>query len=260
MIEHWSRDTGTEAHLGKINLLAGKPYRFRVEYNQGDGNDNIHLSWLAPVPGRPAEVRVDAAGRRELVAAQPGHYSLTTAGGQVRRIEIDRVPAPQELAGAWDVRFPPKWGAPAQITLDHLDSLSYATNPGVKYFSGTATYTKTFDWRPASPARDQRLETWLDLGDVQVMAQVKLNGQELGTLWKAPFRVKLTGALQAGGNTLEIRVANLWPNRMIGDAALPVAERFTWSSYEPFTGDSALPKSGLIGPVMLQSQEIRALP
>jgi hypothetical protein len=92
------------------------------------------------------------------------------------------------------------------------------------------------------------------------MAQVKLNGQDLGTLWKPPFCVDITGVVKSGHNTLEIRVADLWPNRMIGDAALPVAERFTWSSYEPFTQDSPLPKSGLLGPVTLHSAESIDLP
>jgi hypothetical protein len=79
-------------------------------------------------------------------------------------------------------------------------------------------------------------------------------------LWKSPFRVNITDALKSGHNTLEIRVADLWPNRMIGDAALPVAERFTWSSYEPFTKDSPLPKSGLIGPVTIDTKETVVLP
>ena len=181
-------------------------------------------------------------------------------GGRTRHAEISSVPAPQELTGAWDVHFPPKWGAPAQITLDHLASLSESADSGVKYFSGTATYLKTFDWQPPANGSGQTTETWLDLGDVQVMAQVKLNGHDLGILWKPPFRVNLTSALQPGANALEIRVANLWPNRMIGDAGLPVAERFTWSSYEPFTRDSALPKSGLIGPVILHTMKLAPLP
>jgi hypothetical protein len=79
-------------------------------------------------------------------------------------------------------------------------------------------------------------------------------------LWNPPFRVNITGVVKPGHNTLEIRVANLWPNRMIGDAALPPAERFTWSSFEPFTKDSALPKSGLIGPVILHGMETIILP
>jgi hypothetical protein len=110
--------------------------------------------------------------------------------------------------------------------------LSDSTNPDVKYFSGTATCTKTFDWKPPTKTGKQKTETWLDLGEVQVMARVKLNGHDLGVLWKSPFRVNITNALKSRQNILEIRVADLWPNRMIGDAALSQAERFTWSSYD----------------------------
>ena len=81
------------------------------------------------------------------------------------------------------------------------------------------------------------------------MARVKLNGQDCGIAWKPPFRVDVTGAVHAGRNSLEIQVANLWPNRMIGDAALPEKQRFTWSSWEPFKKDTPLLKSGLLGPV-----------
>jgi hypothetical protein len=254
VIDHWSLDGGNEPHTGKINLTAGQHYRFRVEYFQAGGNDDIQLSWQVPPPvSRPAEVRCDAAGQLEIVASQPGHYKLTKASGQTEQARIKDVPAAQEITGAWAVSFPPKWGAPDQITLDHLISLSDSTIPGVKYFSGTATYTKKFDWEPAAKTGKQKTETWLDLGDVQVMAQVTLNGHDLGILWKPPFRVDITDSVKPGDNVLEVRVADLWPNRMIGDAALPEAERFTWSSYEPFTKDSPLPKSGLLGPVTLLS-------
>lgn len=260
VIDHWSLDGGKEAHIGKINLVAGQHYRFRVEYFQGEVDANIQLSWLVPAVSRTAEIRCNTAGRLAIVASQAGHYELTSASGKTRRADIKNVPAPQEITGAWDVRFPPKWGAPEKITLEKLGALSDSTNAGVKYFSGTATYAKTFDWNPATPAGKVKSELWLDLGDVQVMAQVKLNGVDLGTLWKPPFRVNIDKAVKPGANTLEIRVANLWPNRMIGDSALPAAERFTWSSFEPFTKDSALPKSGLIGPVRLQTAEMVALP
>ena len=82
---------------------------------------------------------------------------------------------------------------------------------------------------------------------------MKLNGQDLGILWKPPFRVDATAALHPGENTLEVRVTNLWPNRMIGDAALPKEKRFTWSVFEPFKPDDALLTSGLLGPVELKA-------
>jgi (4-O-methyl)-D-glucuronate---lignin esterase len=260
VIDHWSLDGGKEARTGKVNLVSGQKYRFRVEYFQAGGNDDIHLSWLVAAASRPAEIRCDAAGRLEMVASKPGDYELTRASGQTRSAEIKSVPEPREITGPWEVHFPPKWGAPPEITLDHLGSLSDSPDAGVKYFSGTATYIKAFGWAPPTETGKQKTETWLDLGEVQVMARVKLNGHDLGVLWKRPFRVNVTDALKPGRNTLEVRVADLWPNRMIGDAALPPAERFTWSSYEPFTRDSPLSKSGLLGPVILQSAETMALP
>jgi len=251
---------GDDPAFGTVKTLA-------VEYTADNrsfslsGQDPETLNLIAPLAAapRPAEVRCDAAGRLDVVAAQPGHYELKTARGKILHANVAPLPAPLEITGPWEVRFPAHWGAPEQITLDHLISLSDSTNAGVKYFSGTATYTKVFDWNPPSNNGRQKSESWLDLGEVQVMAQVKLNDHDLGILWKPPFRVNLSAALKPGSNTLEIRVANLWPNRMIGDAALPVKERFTWSSYEPFTADTPLPKSGLLGPVILHSSERVAL-
>jgi hypothetical protein len=247
---------GDDPALGVVKTLQleytanGQPFTF-----SGQDPDTVSLMAASPTASPAVEVRCDSAGRLEIVASQPGHYELKSAGGKTQQVEIASVPAPLEITGAWDVSFPSKWGAPDKITLDHLISLSDSTNAGVKYFSGMATYTKTFDWKPSAENGSAKTENWLDLGEVQVMAQIKLNGQDLGILWKPPFRVNVSGALHSGRNTLEIRVADLWPNRMIGDAALPAAERFTWSSYEPFTKDSPLPKSGLLGPVKLMAAE-----
>jgi hypothetical protein len=86
------------------------------------------------------------------------------------------------------------------------------------------------------------------------LAQVSVNGKDLGTLWQPPFRVNITSALRPGRNTLEVRVANLWRNRMIGDASLPAEQRITWSSAVKFSADTALPKSGLLGPVIVHTE------
>lgn len=217
--------------------------------------DAISLAAVQAVPERPAELESDANGTLRLAAREPGQYEWKTAAGTVRRVDIAAVPAPQEITGPWEVHFPPKWGAPSQITLERLSSLSDSPIAGVKYFSGTATYVTTFDWNPVAGPGQSKPEYWLDLGGVQVMAALRLNGHDLGVLWKPPFRRNITDVLKPGRNSLEIRVANLWPNRMIGDAALPAAERFTWSSYEPFTKDSPLPESGLLGPVTIHTIE-----
>ncbi len=230
----------------------------RQLFATGHDPDTITLAPASSLSERAAEIHHDSNGRMTIDTSQPGRYEVKTAGERTFPIYVTNIPAPLEINGPWQVRFPPKWGAPAQITLDHLYSLSDSTTAGVKYFSGIATYTKTFDWK--TTIKKEFLESWLDLGDVQVMAQVKLNGQDLGILWKPPYRVNVSNRLKAGRNKLEIRVADLWPNRMIGDAALPTAQWFTWSSYEPFAKDSPLPKSGLLGPVTIRSMKKTRIP
>jgi len=216
----------------------------------GQDPETIRLIPRETIFNRAAEIHRTADGKLNLLARLPGQYEWQTATGRHRHAEIAAVPPPLEISGAWQLRFPPKWGAPENLTLDSLISWTDSPLAGVKYFSGTATYTKTFDWSPAA-GENRHDEFWLELGEVRVMARVKLNGHDLGVLWQPPFRVNLTDALQPGRNALEIQVANLWPNRMIGDAALAETNRFTWSSWEPFKKDTPLLKSGLLGPVRI---------
>jgi hypothetical protein len=231
---------------------------FSVEYTLdgkdckvvGQDPDTVHLRPPASAPERPAEIVCDAAGRLRLVAREPGNYEWITAAGKTNRAEILTVPSPVEITGPWQLSFPPNWGAPDSVTLTNLISWTDSADDGVKYFSGTATYQTTFDV-PSADLKTGTAKFYLDLGDVRVMARVKLNGQDCGIAWKTPFRMDVTGALHAGRNSLEIQVANLWPNRMIGDAARPADQRFTWSSWEPFTKDTLLLPAGLLGPVQL---------
>ena len=128
-------------------------------------------------------------------------------------------PTPVPVTGPWQVHFTPGWGVSSDVTFEQLIPWNDHGDAGVKYYSGTATYTKTVRSGDLLQSRDCRLE--LDLGDVQVMARVTLNGQDLGTLWKPPFRVDITDVAKVGDNALEVQVVNLWPNRMIGDEQLP---------------------------------------
>jgi len=119
----------------------------------------------------------------------------------------------------------------------------------VKYFSGTGAYTKTVD-APADWFRTGA-KLWLDLGDVKNIAEVTVNGKALGTVWKAPFRVDVTAALKPGANTLEIRVTNLWVNRLIGDQQPGVTQKLTYTAQQFYRADSPLLPSGLLGPVQV---------
>ncbi len=160
-----------------------------------------------------------------------------------------------EVGGPWQVSFQAGRGAPSPIRLDRLIDWTQHTDAGVRHFSGLATYRTTFETGAEFNNRSSGKRVFLDLGTVKVMAAVRLNGRDLGTAWTEPFRLDATAALKAGTNTLEIRVANLWPNRLIGDAALPPDQRVAWTTWNPFAKDTPLLASGLLGPVRLLAEE-----
>lgn len=149
----------------------------------------------------------------------------------------------------WQVAFQADRGAPAGITLPKLASLSDQAEPGVRYFSGMATYTSSFTL-PKSVNAGAPL--WLNLGEVGEIAEVSVNGKHVGYAWHKPYRVDLSGVVRKGVNSVEVKVANLWVNRLIGDAQ-PGAEKVTWTSFPTYRADTALRPSGLIGPVTLES-------
>lgn len=151
------------------------------------------------------------------------------------------------IDGSWTVAFQPNRGAPASITLDKLSAWNEHSDPGVKYFSGTATYTKTIQAPAGWFATGTKM--MLDLGDVKNIAEVTVNGTSAGVLWVPPFQADVTGALKPGPNTLEIKVTNLWPNRLIGDLQPNATKKYTWTSLNVLRADSPLLPSGLLGPV-----------
>ena len=153
------------------------------------------------------------------------------------------------VEGSWEVSFQAERGAPAKITLDRLSSWSESADAGVKYFSGTGTYTKTIQVPADWVKSDARL--WLDLGDVKNLAEVSVNGWPLGIVWKTPFRVEMTGAMKPGANELEVKVTNLWVNRLIGDQQPNVAKKYTYTSQQFYRAESPLLPSGLLGPVRI---------
>jgi hypothetical protein len=155
------------------------------------------------------------------------------------------------LDGAWNVSFQSNRGAPAQIALDQLTSWSENADPGVKYFSGTGSYKKTIQ-APADWFKEDS-QIWIDLGDVQNLAEVNVNDKSLGIVWKTPFRVNVTEDLKQGENVLEVKVTNLWVNRLIGDQQPGVTNKITYTMMPFYQANSPLLPSGLLGPVKLVS-------
>jgi hypothetical protein len=199
--------------------------------------------------GPPVELARDAGGRLEALVWQPGTYVVTQAGGAERTFTVGSLPAPVELAGPWEVRFAPGWGAPEAVTFERLEDWTQRPEDGIKHFSGTAVYRTTFE----IPAALGGYQLSLDLGAVCDLAAVRLNGRDLGTLWLAPWRVDVTAAVRPGTNALEVAVTNPWNNRLVGDAALAQEKRRTFLAAPTVSRNAPLMPAGLLGPVTLRA-------
>ncbi|SPE39662.1 conserved hypothetical protein [Candidatus Sulfopaludibacter sp. SbA3] len=226
-----------------------------------------------PVPegAGDAEVWRRPDGKVEALVWRSGKYALAGGAG----VDVT-VKEPREIAGPWLVSFQEGRGAPASTTLPELISLHRHADPRVQYFSGAATYSRSLDVPADFPGAGKRVV--LDLGRVEVIARVRINGRDLGVVWKEPYRLDVTDAVHAGGNDLEIVVTNLWPNRLIGDERLPSENeygtgaehgilsmpewytkgepkppggRITFATWQFYHQDDPLLESGLLGPVRL---------
>ena len=161
----------------------------------------------------------------------------------------------QTLAGPWDVAFDPAWGGPEKpVRFERLTSWTEHDNAGIQYYSGTAVYRTTFqiDRDSAGQALAIELGQVRDLG----IARIRLNGTDLGVVWRPPFRANAAGAVKLGENELEIEVVNSWRNRLIGDRDLPEEKRRTRTNIT-ITEAWRLEPSGLLGPVTLSIESNR---
>ena len=226
------------------------------------------IYWISNLSDERVEARIglrDGRGARTVYNPETGETlpgaldgdCLTLEQGQALFVVCDPEgraeaarPAPKELGAAalrraWTVSFDGP-GAPAEPELfDNLQSLSRFEDPAMKYFSGTATYTNSFTVGKKETVDGLRI----DLGKVYYMADVFVNGEHAGFLWKAPYRLEWYGPVNQGENTIEVRVINLWPNRLIGDAQRGATKTTFTSSPFFYRADSPLLPAGLVGPV-----------
>ncbi|NNF32618.1 MAG: hypothetical protein HKN68_00805 [Saprospiraceae bacterium] len=219
-------------------------------------------------------------GKMKWISPYPGKLTYKLSSGTIETEEIKRVPNPIELNGEWKLKFPLKNEESKEVVLNDLTSWSLSSSESIKYFSGTASYRNQFQVSEELLQKDFAYE--LDLGSVRVIAEVILNGKFVGTLWKAPFRINIDDYILEGDNQIEIRITNLWPNRLIGDEALPLdferekesikqwpqwltyptdrsSGRITFASHKHWDKDSPLQTSGLLGPVKIYISKVMAI-
>ena len=175
---------------------------------------------------------------------------------QYNRMNFPTLKTAATIEGQWKVTFDPKWGGPGQVTFENLDDWTKRSEPGIKYYSGRAIYHKSFD-APQSVCEPGR-RVYLDLGVLHSLAEVRLNGKDLGVLWCSPWIVDVSGILKPVRNNLEISIINVWANRIIGDASLPEEQRITWTSQndtiKALKPNHKLIPSGLRGPVSIKME------
>ena len=254
----------------------------------------ITALYTAGVPEPPVypDVEINTDNAQELLVWKNGSYQLTGANGKTLPFEVHDIPEAITINGSWEVRFPAGTGAPEKIILPRLMSLHTHTLDGVKFFSGTASYVTSFQLPDETILKGKKI--FLDLGRVEVLAGIFINDATLPVLWAPPFRADITAFIRPGVNHLQVRVTNLWPNRLIGDEWLPVenqytpgdnpkgrdavtvgaivqlpdwyqqgkpkpAGRTTFSTWRHYHKDSPLLASGLLGPVQIIFGEVKSL-
>ena len=169
------------------------------------------------------------------------------AGGRRYSLNYPEEKTLAELETGWTVQFDPaRRGPEGKQEIERLFDWTTSANDAIKYFSGAAQYRNQLEIYEIPEG-----DIYIDLGNVMVMARVKINGKEAGGAWTSPYRVNITDYLKRGVNTIEVEVVNNWQNRIIGDMRLPAAERKVWMTVNPWTAESPLQPSGLLGPVKI---------
>ncbi|HLH03349.1 MAG TPA: glycosyl hydrolase [Bryobacteraceae bacterium] len=213
--------------------------------------------WHADTGAREAASYRIEGGRTNVPLLLAPNESVFVVFRRATATKARKVPVAEEttlasVEGPWEIHFAPNLGAPEKISLDHLASWSENSDAGVKYFSGTAAYVKQIDASSDWLKKGQRVV--LDLGDVRELAEVSVNGRSLGIVWHPPYRIDISDALKRGNNVVEIKVTNLWVNRLIGDQQ-PGATKYTFTAMPTYRADAPLRPSGLLGPVTLRTEK-----
>jgi len=191
-------------------------------------------------------ISLDASGSVFIVLKQPVVSVIAKKHSNIPSIKIAQI-----LKENWQVQFDKSFGGPEKpVTFNGLTDWSQNANDAIKYYSGTAAYTQNFNWKS-----DKDNAVWLDLGKVDNLADVYVNGIHCGTAWTYPYRVNISKTLKKGNNKIRIEVSNTWANRLIGDHALPENKRVTWTNAVYRLDDKPLLPAGLLGPVSIVKLE-----
>jgi hypothetical protein len=239
-----------EAEIYFVNIRTDSPHAFKAQFRI---TDKVPELWDAE-SGKTAPVSYSIKdGVTEVPLDLPAWgttfvvFRVQAKASVLKTIAYQQVSA-HAVEGPWTLTFQADRGAPESIKLDRLLDWSTSADAGVKYFSGIGRYHVTVQVSKEWIGADRK--TFIDLGEVKNLASVYLNGRKLGTVWHAPYKLEVTGALTEGPNVLEVEVANAWVNRLIGDEQ-PGAARIAFADIKPYSAETKPVPSGLLGPVKI---------
>jgi hypothetical protein len=258
--EVWDAETGRVTDYPVFEFVEGGV--MVPLYFEGDGSAFVvfrdavrgdHLVGVTRADGSAVSFRVDDSGA--VVVEAGGSYRGEFASGRKVDLEVEGAGGEMVISGVWKLAFEAGWRAPARVVYDELRSWTEDEDSAIKYYSGTVVYRKAFGVSEEFLAGGERFE--LDLGEVFCVADVYLNGQAVGILWKEPYCADVTGALRAGENYLTIEVCNTWWNRLLGDKQGPVGEKLCHTNMAGRVHKTGgLIRSGLMGPVRVRGRRV----
>lgn len=250
--------------------------KLRLTFSTKDGTQTLDIATGHQInlSQRDAESKISVQdGGFIWITPNAGRIECTNGLGETKKATVETLPAPIQIEGDWNVTFPTQTAGTLTATWPKLVSWTENSDDNIKYFSGTATYEKEIDLPQEYLEKNLSIE--LQLGQVDVIAEVIVNGKNLGILWKSPFNMDISKVAQAGKNQLQIKVTNLWANRLIGDEQYPEdverngvvaktwpkwlinsekrdSKRTTFTAWRKWDAKGELQTSGLLGPVIIR--------
>jgi hypothetical protein len=205
-------------------------------------------TWSNETGRTEVPLKMDPNGSLFILLQEPAKKTYEDSGTNHAETSIAH-----KISGSWKVRFNANNGGPYQPeTFSELQDWTNSFNDSIRYYSGTAIYSKTIHFnKPIDPER----RYWIDLGEVKNVAEISVNGKDCGIAWTFPFRREITDAIEQGDNLITIKVTNTWHNRIIGDNALPEEERITWTTAPYHLDGEPLAPAGLLGSVNILSEK-----
>lgn len=247
----WTHRTTKDAEIYFLSNQSDSTQNFKIKFRVGQYD---HVEYWNPVSGEILDWSFLGGNSKFGIGMAPGDaYFLVfkkTKETKAKQLS-DGITKESEVAfnsTDWKIQFDPKAGGPSvPVDATELKSWTMSVDSTIKYYSGTAVYSRAFEWKDAVTNRP----VYLEIDSLYNIATVKLNGIECGTAWTFPYSLDITKALKQGTNTIEIAVTNTWHNRLIGDQLLPEAKRITWTTAPFRLKDKPLLPAGIVGEVKL---------